>query len=550
MAGNRFMVGLMAPAALTLALTSALHAQTVPQPGEVLRQNTPPPMLPQAPGDVLTLPAPPEQDGRAQTPVPVGHIRLQGNTQVSTAELAAMMRPLENRTVTLGDLQQAARRITALYHRRGYPLAYAFVPAQRIEGGEVRISVVEPRYDGIAIQGQSRLHAEQARRTLGVSSGELIEQGALNRGLLLLQRTPGVRVAGTLVSGAQPDTSSLQVQLTDEPVVHAQLHTDNYGSEFTGRTRSGADVSLDNPFGYGSQIAVNGMATSAGLMHSGGFNVTSPNLGQGLRAGVYGSRTLYRLGDAFAALGVRGRVDQAGVDLDAPLVLQPGRLLGLRLDLTRNRFAQASAVSGDDSRSHIRMARLGLNGAWADRHGVTSGGLSLSRGDLSLDSLDARVADAAGPRAAGTFWIGQLQLQREQPLPGQWHLNLAFSAQLASRVLDGSEQFYLGGPYGVMSGPVNAGGGAAGALLDMHLTHPLFEAGDHHLSGVILAQGGKVWQRPNRTGSQHLAGAGLGLDYRWGQTLHASLAYVRPVGSTALLKDRVGQAWARITVDL
>lgn len=551
MAGNRFMAGVVAPATLTLALTSALHAQTVPQPGEVFRQNTPPPTMPQAPGNVLTLPAPLEQEGQAQTPVPVRRVVFQGNTLVPTAELEAMARPVESRTVTLGDLQRVARSITALYQRIGYPLAYAFVPAQRIQNGDVRISVVEPRFDGIDIQGNSRLRPEQARRTLGLSSGEIIEQGALNRGLLLLQRTPGVRVAGTLVQGAQPDTSSLQVQLTDAPVLHTQLHTDNYGSEFTGRTRTGADVSLDNPFGYGSQLAINGMTTSAGLMHSGGFNLTSPDLGKGLRAGVYGSRTLYRLGDTFAALGVRGRVNQAGFDLDAPLVLQPGHLLGVRLDLTRNSLAQESAVTGDDSRSHIRMARFGLNGALADSSGVTSGGLSLSRGDLNLDSVDARTADAAGPHARGTFWVGQFQVQRDQSLPDQWNLNLSFSAQLASRSLDGSEQFYLGGPYGVMSAPVNAGGGAAGALLDMHLKHALFDYGDQHLSGSLLAQGGKVWQRPNLHGSQHLAGAGVQLDYFWGQTLHASVAYVRPIGSTSLIKgrDRDGQTWARVTVD-
>jgi hemolysin activation/secretion protein len=548
---NKLIAGLLVPAALTLAISSTLHAQTLPQPGDVLRQNAAPAMLPQAPGQVLTLPEPAEQDGEAQTPVPVSHIVLQGNTLVSSAELEAMARPFEGRTVTLGDLQRLAHGITILYQRRGYPLSYAFVPAQRIQDGAVQISVVEARYDSIDVQGQSRLSDAQAKRTIGVASGEVIEQEPLNRGLLLLQRTPGVRVAGTLVPGAQADTSSLQVTLTDEPVVRTRAHLDNYGSEFTGRTRSSLDLSLDNPFGHGSQFAVNGMATSAGLMHSGGFNFTSPDLGQGVRAGVYGSRTLYRLGDTFAPLEVRGRANQVGVDVDVPLVLQPGRLLSARLDLTRSGYAQASAVTGDDTRSHIRMARFGLNGAWADAHGVTSGGLSLSRGDLGLDSADAIAADAAGPNARGTFWVGQFQLQRDQPLPGKWNLNLNFSAQLASRAVDGSEQFYLGGPYGVMSAPGNAGGGAAGALFGARLGHPLFDAGNHHLSGSVLVQGGKVWQRPNISGSQHLAGAGLGMDYRWGDSLHASLAYVRVIGATSLLKenDRDGQLWGRVNVD-
>lgn len=183
MAGNRFLLGLLAPAALTLALTSALHAQAAPPPGTVLRQNATPAALPEAPGSVLTLPAPPEQGGRARTPVPVRHLRLEGDTLLPAGELEALTRPLEGRTVTLGELQQVAQRITALYQRHGYPLAYAFVPAQRITEGEVRISVIEPRYDRIEIQGKSRLRSTQARRTLGLTSGQVITQDALDRGL-------------------------------------------------------------------------------------------------------------------------------------------------------------------------------------------------------------------------------------------------------------------------------------------------------------------------------------------------------------------------------
>lgn len=110
---NKLIAGLLVPAALTLAISSTLHAQTLPQPGDVLRQNAAPAMLPQAPGQVLTLPEPAEQDGEAQTPVPVSHIVLQGNTLVSSAELEAMARPFEGRTVTLGDLQCWRARKTA-----------------------------------------------------------------------------------------------------------------------------------------------------------------------------------------------------------------------------------------------------------------------------------------------------------------------------------------------------------------------------------------------------------------------------------------------------
>lgn len=551
MTGSHIKRGTFVCALTALALPYLAHAQTAPPPGTILKQTTPPPALPNVPGSVLTLPAPKQQQQQSATPIPVRRIVLVGHTLIPSAELEPLVQGLQGRTVTLGALQQAARRITALYQSRGYPLAHAFIPAQTVKDGIVRIQVVEPSYDRIDVSG-SRLSAAQARRTLGLAPGDPIEQSSLDHGLLLLNRTPGVRVAGTLVPGAQSGTSTLQVKLDNAPVLHTRLHADDYGNTYTGRTRGGVDLSLDNPFHHGSQLALNTLTTTAGLLHAGGFSLTSPDLHRGLRAGAYGSRTLYRLGGRFAALKQHGRVNQIGVDMSYPLVLAPGRLLNLRLDALRNGFVQRSTTVGSDSRSHIRLARLSFNGAWADHlGGLTAGGLSISRGVLRMDSADARIADISGPNARGAFWVARLRLQREQPLTHQWRLRLTFNGQIASHALDGSEQFYLGGPYGVMSEPTNTIGGEAGALLDVRLSHPLPLNSPHRLRAALLLQRGTVWQRRIATtppDSRSLTGAGLGLDYRYRHNVHASLAWVHPVGSSSSNHD--GEWWARLTVDL
>jgi POTRA domain, ShlB-type len=43
--------------------------------------------------------------------------------------------------------RKVAVRVTGLYRDRGYFLARAYLPAQEIEGGIVRIAVLEGRYD-------------------------------------------------------------------------------------------------------------------------------------------------------------------------------------------------------------------------------------------------------------------------------------------------------------------------------------------------------------------------------------------------------------------
>jgi hemolysin activation/secretion protein len=164
-----------------------------------------------------------------------------------------------------------------------------------------------------------------------------------------------------------------------------------------------------------------------------------------------------------------------------------------------------------------------------------------------MDSPDALVSDTAGANARGGFWLASLQVQRDQPLPREWQLQLNLSAQMASHSLDGSEKFYLGGSYGVMSAPIDADGGEAGALLGANLSHAIARPFGGELRGALLLQDGKVWQRPTATSgaiSSDLAGAGLGMDYQWKQTLSVHLAYVHGVGSNRTSSGaRVGGQW-------
>lgn len=366
-----------------------------------------------------------------------------------------------------------------------------------------------------------------------------------------------MRVAGTLVPGAEAGTSSLDIQMTDTQRVRGAVSDDSEGGDATGRIRGRAELAFDNPFGYGSQIAFSGLTTEGGLLRSGALNLRSPDLHQGLRANLYGSQTDYRLGDRFAALDLDGRASQVGLGFEYPLILKPGRILNARVDLQRNRFRQASSTIGLDDRSHIDLLRLSLNGAVAHADGaMTSGGLSLSRGRLSLDSTDARLADAAGPNAAGRFWVGQFELQHARFLPKHFRLQANLSGQIASRNLDGSQKFYLTGPNAVMSYRVGEIGGDAGLLLRLKLARDIALGLPGQLEVALLGLVGRVWfnhsrytgaTEPNRSS---LAGAGFGLNYRWSK-LTAQLEYVHRVGSTPVGADSDDkhQLWARLRLE-
>ena len=529
-------------------------AATAPSAGTVLQQSLPQPAPLQAPGSVLELPTPKLQKSQSSLRIPVRSISIRGNHLMSDSALQPLVDGAVGKTVTLGQLQAAVHRITEAYHRHGYPLSYAYLPAQSVRHGHIDVRVIEARYDRVTIHNTSRLSDGEARRTLGIAAGEAVASGPLNRGLLLLNRTPGVRVGATFVPGAQPATSTLKLALHRGRLFDASVGEDNYGSASTGRYRTLANLSLNNPLGYGSQLAVNGLTTSGGLLHSGGFALTSPGIWQGLRAGVYGSRTIYRLGGAFASLGERGYANQIGVDLSYPLILEPGRLLSARLDLLRNGLG--TSASGYDRRSHLYLQRLTVSGVYANGlGGISSASVQVTHGHLTGDSADARSAHTQ-IGSGGGFWMGQLTLSQSQPLVAGLVGRLSLTGQAASRNLDSSQKLYLGGPYGVMSYAVGEAGGDEGVLARARLSHrvPLPRVAGR-LSAALLLQGGTVWVNHsiytgyNASNRINVGGAGIGLRYQWRRHVSARFAYVRTLGS-GLSNPQGGELWASLKLSL
>ncbi|MDB6002978.1 MAG: fhaC2, partial [Rhizobacter sp.] len=133
--------------AVAFAATLPVFAQSVaPDAGQTLRemQQQPAPALPRS---VPSLVVPADADTQAdpgQT-FPVTAVRIEGNVGIATSELQPLVDSVVGREASLGELRQAASRITALYRERGYFVARGFLPAQKIEDGIVLITVLEGR---------------------------------------------------------------------------------------------------------------------------------------------------------------------------------------------------------------------------------------------------------------------------------------------------------------------------------------------------------------------------------------------------------------------
>ena len=136
----------------------------------------------------------------------------------------------------------------------------------------------------------------------------------------------------------------------------------------------------------------------------------------------------------------------------------------------------------------------------------------------SIDDEVQRRYDAATARTAGHFGKWNLNLTRLQHIDDRLSLYLSYSRQWATKNLDSSEKFSLGGPYGVRAYPVGEA------------------SGDDGWSGYTGPQ------------SRSLYGAGVGVNWSNQANWVAHLHYAWKIGREEATSDtdRSGRFWFQL----
>ena len=155
--------------ALLLAAAPAVMAaeQVTPGAGSILQQIQPvTPPAPSSNGTGLSIESDKRSNLQQGAPFQVKSIQVTGNTVFTTATLHALVASAEGKNINLYQLEQLAGLISDYYHKHGYPLARAIIPAQTIEAGTVQIRVIEARYGKITLDNHSRVSDGLLQATL------------------------------------------------------------------------------------------------------------------------------------------------------------------------------------------------------------------------------------------------------------------------------------------------------------------------------------------------------------------------------------------------
>ncbi|MEH3105096.1 MAG: ShlB/FhaC/HecB family hemolysin secretion/activation protein [Sphingomonas phyllosphaerae] len=539
---------------LPLFFASPAAAQvTPPDAGQTLRETRPVMPVSPRPVAVPTITIPAEKDAAADPSqrLTVSSIRIEGNVHLPTAELHALVADLEGREQSLGELRAGVRRITSHYRERGYIVARAFVPAQEIDGGVVVVRVLEGQLNGASVVNRTLVKTGVLQRVLDAQhlKGKVITSATTDRGLLLLADLPGVgKVAGKLHPGQEVGTSDLIV--TAEPGRRAEgsVSVDNYGNRYTGRNRLNGQVQFNSLAGIGDRLSLQGSVTDQALLY-GRAAYDLPVGGDGLRLGAAASSSSYELGKEFARLDASGGVKTYGAYALYPLVRGLNRNLWLTGNVEHRDLTDTIRSVKSRTRKGADVATVQVYGDAVDAllgGGYTSFSLSVVGGRLDVRSPGALAIDRAGPRTQGDYAKVTVNVSRLQALTRTTSLALALSAQKASKNLDSSEKFVVGGIYGVRAYPQGEGAGDTGWLADAELRHRLLPglqlAAFYDIGRVRFSEDAYLAGRNTAVRS----GVGASVTGEYGPVTARVTVATRATGPSVTAPDRNPVAWASL----
>ena len=453
-----------------------------PDSGVLLETVKPPPAEPPKPtGDLIQMPAEarPAMHPDDTLRVTLKQVRFTGAKAIPEVELQKLAKPYLGRELTFTDLDDLAGKVTKLYRNRGYFIARAYLPQQELKDGVLEILVLEGHIGKITAKYTTagpRISNSELEGFIrdALPTSKPVTVPDLERGMLLENDLPNVNARSTLIPGASVGTTDLVLEANQTGWFSKDtIEADDGGSRYSGQFRGGGSVNVASPAGLGDLLSARVLSSFDGFNYA-RMSWTTPVTYTGLKLGLSGTYTDYRLGGPLEALGDHGDARVFSVFSVYPIVRS--RFFNLYQTTTYEfKHLYDSSYAGTISDKEINLGTIGLSGdeqdSWAGG-GLSTFSASVGIGHLGLLSGAADVqADAETAHTAGSYHKFNLAAMRQQRLVGNWVLFAQVTAQLASKNLDSSESFVFGGPSGVRAYPVGEAPADQGSIQTIELRY-------------------------------------------------------------------------------
>lgn len=157
-----------------------------------------------APRDTVKINQPPVTvDPKLQellaTKVTVSEFDIQGVMSIPFDEVNAVFKPYVNKSVSVQELINLSNQVTKIYNNRGYPLSFAFIPAQDFSNHKVQVLVIEGYVGSVKVQGSFGYTENKIRSIVEPMLKERpLTKKTMDRYSSLLSLVPGLYLQASL----------------------------------------------------------------------------------------------------------------------------------------------------------------------------------------------------------------------------------------------------------------------------------------------------------------------------------------------------------------
>lgn len=459
-------------------------------------------------------------------------------------ELQKILAGYSHRSVGMDELPALTAAISEYARLRGFTVAQAVVPPQEVADGKLEIKVYVASFDKINLKVNGSDVADRViqRFMKPLHSGEVITDKKLESVLNNLNDLPGVIGRGILQPGSKPATTSLDVEVLERRVWNNYIFADNGGSKSSGRYRYGIHTEINNPGHQGDKIGITGYISNKHTKNY-GVNYETAIGGRGTRWGIGYSKSSYDLGtvnfwnptgesEGFSFYGLTPIYRDKSKKLTAIYGYDHRKITDdMRFDL----IPQLNWKIGTEKSADVFHAGVAFSEYLPNR--FTGGNLIYWYGDIETDNGGAYYDGGYHKLTADFNHVRYWKL---------WNLRFNASAQLASRGLDGSERFYLGGMSGVRAYPASETSGDVGYTATVELRRA---TGVEGLEAAAFIDVGEVTRSKGYGEHRNLAGWGVGLRYAKPGDWYAQFDYARKInGEDNISEDHNhdGRMWFQV----
>ena len=531
----------------------------LPQPRLPRDTQPPSPEPPQPlppPEDLLP---PPTETPTPQTPpnnvpqtITVERFEVVGSTVFSQEQLAEVLAPFTQKRLSFAELLQARSAITQLYIEQGYITSGAYLPPQRLEGGVVRIRVVEGQLQDIQVTGIQHLSPDYVRSRIAVNTSSPLNRERLLEALQLLQLNPLIEnLSAELSAGSSPGASVLEVRVAEADSFNVQLVTDNLRSPSVGSFRRGFQLSEASILKPGDSLSFEYANTDGSNAIDASYALPL-NPRDGTLSFNYGTTLSNVIEPPFDTLDIESDFRYYELTLRQPLIQTPEQEFALGLTASRREndisssllesegFPLSELSSGASEEGRTRISALRFFQEWTQRNRREVIAVR-SQFSLGVGWLNATVNENPEPDSRFFAWRGQAQWVRL--LARDTSLLLRTNVQLSSTALVPIEQFGLGGLESVRGYRQNLLLTDNGAFASAEVRLPIVRVSQ---AGVLqiapFVDVGTTWNNSGRDAPEQntLASIGLGLRFSSGDRFTARLDWGIPLVSVDS-RDRTWQ---------